>query len=185
MRVWLSPPPHLLLENWGITGCHKVSHQPLLKKLLRRALWCQASRTNCPFSECRLNGTASSVCCLTDSHNKRGEADRNTIIPEKRVMSHLRCAALSTEMTRSPFFPNVGLYQRLHLPLKTDLSAATCYKLPGLTQQCKYFLKAWETWLSEIEYLLTCSVGVGFEQTLEPGSPAGCHSWWFWKKRSR
>lgn len=91
-------------------------------------------------------------------------------------MSHLRCAALATEMTRSPFLPNVSLYQRLHLPLKTDLSAATCYKLPGLTQQCKYFLKAWETWLSEIEYLLTCSVGVGFEQTLEPGSPAGCHS---------
>lgn len=47
----------------------------------------------------------------------------------------------------------------------------------------KRALKAQEVCLSKMEYLLTCSVGVGSEQTLATGSTSGWNSWSFWNEK--
>lgn len=71
--------------------------------------------------------------------------------------------------------PEAGLYQVHHLLFNANSYTAIHHKLSSCTDHNKSFNGS-ENMALKIKYLLTCSVGVGSEQTLELGSPSGYNS---------
>lgn len=71
--------------------------------------------------------------------------------------------------------PEGGLYQVHHLLFNTNSYTVLHHELSSCTDLNKSF-KGAENMVSKIKHLLTCSVGVGSEQMLEPGSPSGYNS---------
>lgn len=90
-------------------------------------------------------------------------------------MSHLRCAAVATVVAVPQFCPKaVSIKCIVFCSTLTHIRSYTM-SLSSCTDLNKSF-KGAENMVSKIKCLLTCSVGVGSEQMLEPGSPSGYNS---------